>query len=204
MPMPAPKNPSTPQREATYADIEALPEHVNGEIMDGELVVSPRPRSRHARVSSILGGQLGSSFDRQANGPDRPGGWWILDEPELHFGKQVLIPDLAGWRHERMPELRDVPFFTLAPDWVCEVLSPSTGRRDRIQKARIYAQNGVQWLWLVEPEQQVVEVLQLEGDHWRLVDNWGGDDDTARVPPFDAVALEMSRWWLPLVRDPEL
>lgn len=197
MPLLATKTP-TNRPEATYADLEALPEHLVGEIIDGELVASPRPRSRHARTASIAGAQLSTNFDRKPNGPDRPGGWWILHEPELHFGKQVLVPDMAGWRHERLPQLTDVAYFTLSPDWVCEVLSPTSGRRDRIQKSRIYAQNGVAWLWLVEPAQQTVEVLRLDGEHWMLIGTWGGDDDEARLPPFDAVALELSRWWLPM------
>ncbi|MSP93272.1 MAG: Uma2 family endonuclease [Myxococcales bacterium] len=201
MPMPAAKTPAEPRREATYADIEALPEHVVGEIIDGELVVSPRPRSRHARTATIMGSDLSTAFDRKPNGPDRPGGWWVLFEPELHFGKQVLVPDVAGWCHERLPDLLDVPYFTLAPDWVCEVISPQSGRRDRIQKARIYAQNGVQWFWLVDPLQHVIEVLERQGEHWRLVDTWGGDDAAAKMPPFDAIGLELGRWWLPLSND---
>lgn len=198
MPTPAQKLPNPPKIEAVYADIVALPEHVVGEIIDGELVVSPRPRNRHARTASRIGVDLGQPFDRKPNGPDRPGGWWILDEPELHFGKQVLVPDLAGWRHARLAEIPDDPFFTLSPDWVCEVMSPQSGRRDRIQKARIYAQNGVQWLWLVDPLQQTVEVLEREDMHWRLVDTWGGADNEARIPPFDAVALGLEAWWLPM------
>lgn len=202
MPMPALKPTNQPRRpDATYADLEALPEHVVGEIIDGELVANPRPRSRHARTSTHLGASITPAFDRLPNGPDRPGGWWILDEPQLHFGRHVLVPDLAGWRHERMPELPDVAFFTLAPDWVCEVISPTSGRRDRIQKARIYAQCGVAWLWLVDPLQHIVEVLRLDGEHWQLVDTWGGDDDAARIPPFDAIGLELSRWWMPLPKE---
>ena len=204
MPLPAHKTSPSPHKEATYADIEALPEHVVGEIIDGELVVSPRPRLRHAHASSALGVELGGAFSRKPNGPDRPGGWWILNEPELHFAKQVLVPDLAGWRHERLPEIPDLAYATLAPDWVCEVISPTSGRRDRIQKARIYAQNAVQWLWLVDPLQQTVEVLRNGGEHWTLMGTWGGDDDTARLLPFDAIALELSRWWLPLPKEPEL
>ena len=198
MPTLALKNPPPPKTEATYADIEALPEHVVGEIIDGELVVSPRPRASHAVTSSTIGMDVGSAFSRKPNGPDRPGGWWILDEPELHFGKQVVVPDLAGWRLERMPEVPDVAYFTLAPDWACEVISPQSGRRDRIQKARIYGQNGVQWLWLVEPLEQVVEVLHWQGERWELIDTWGGDDNAARIPPFEAVAVELERWWLPM------
>lgn len=196
MPLPAVKA-HPPRAEATYAQLEALPEHMVGEIIDGELVASPRPRSRLAHTTSVVGIDIGGAFFRKPSGPDRPGGWWIVDEPELHFGKQVLVPDLAGWRHARMPEIADVAYFTLAPDWVCEVISPSSARRDRIQKARIYAQSGVSWLWLIDPAHQTVEVMHNNGEHWVVIDNWGGDDDAARIPPFDAVAVDLSRWWLP-------
>lgn len=198
MPQPAPK-PGDPKPPATYADILALPDHVVGQIIDGQLIVNPRPRVRHVRVGSKIGAQLDGAFDRKPNGPEAPGGWWILDEPELHLGKQVLVPDLAGWRHESLPELPDEAFFTQAPDWCCEVLSPESVRRDRIKKARIYAQQGVQWMWLVDPQYQTVEAFSNRGDgHWNLIDTWGGDDNTARIPPFDAIALELERWWMPV------
>src|SRR5512142_1943672 len=111
------------RRNATYDDLLGLPSHVVGELLEGSLVVSPRPASRHARAASGLGGELHGPFQRGRGGP---GGWIILDEPELHLGGNVLVPDLAGWRRERMPQLPDVAAFELAPDWVCEVLSAST------------------------------------------------------------------------------
>jgi Uma2 family endonuclease len=120
---------------ATYEDLLRVPEHQLAEIVNGELVVSPRPASRHARASTRLGGSL-HGFDREPGG-DAPGGWLLLDEPELHLGErgaQVVVPDLAGWRRERLPELPDVPWFELAPDWVAEVASPSTARHDRVVK----------------------------------------------------------------------
>ncbi|MCL2777658.1 MAG: Uma2 family endonuclease, partial [Polyangiaceae bacterium] len=99
---------------ATYADLEALPPNMVGEILHGVLYAFPRPASRHARATSILGGELIAPFDRGKGGP---GGWILLDEPELHFGADVLVPDIAGWRRERMPEMPDAPWFALAPDW---------------------------------------------------------------------------------------
>src|SRR5438105_1197571 len=127
-----------PKIPATYRDLERLPEHVVGELIHGELIVSPRPASPHALAASAIGSDLGGSFHRPP-GDRGPGGWWILDEPELHFGEDVLVPDLAGWRRERMPRVPNVPAFELAPDWICEVVSPSTERVDRSSKMGIYA-----------------------------------------------------------------
>jgi Uma2 family endonuclease len=112
------------RKPATYADVLAAPDHVVAEILDGELHLSPRPAPRHAAASSGLGGALHGPFDRGRGGP---GGWRILDEPELHLGADVVVPDLAGWRRTRLPRLPDEAYFTLAPDWICEVVSPSTG-----------------------------------------------------------------------------
>ena len=179
------------RRRGTYADIQALPEHLVGEILDGELVVSPRPAARHARASSALGGLLSGPFDRGVGGP---GGWIILDEPELHLADDVLVPDLTGWRRARMPELPDVPFFAQAPDWICEVLSPSTGRIDRQRKLRIYARERVGHAWLVDPEQQTLEVLGLDGEGWRIL-AVHAEDEKVRAAPFDTVELELAALW---------
>jgi len=123
------------RRPATYADLQALPEHVVGELISGELHISPRPAAPHTVAASRLGGGLSGPFDEGRGGP---GGWIILDEPELHFGEDVLVPDLAGWRRERMPRPPRAAAFTLAPDWVCEVLSPSTAALDRGIKLPVY------------------------------------------------------------------
>lgn len=182
-------------RGANYNDLLALPEHVIGEIIDGELIVSPRPAPPHATASSAICGDLFGPHHRKGNGSDKPGGWWILFEPELHLGRQVLVPDLAGWRRERMPAMPQTAWFETPPDWVCEVVSPGSVRRDRIKKTRIYAEFGVQWYWLVDPLQQIVEVLHRKDGQWIMVDNWGGDDAEAKIPPFDAVAMDLARWW---------
>jgi len=185
-PMPKPGGP------ATYDDILALPEHVVGEIIDGELVVSPRPASRHAAASTSLGAGLHSSFGRGGSG--RPGGWAILDEPELHVVGQVMVPDMAGWRRERMPEIPDVPFFELAPDCVCEVLSPSTAARDRTRKMHHYGRAGVGHVWLLDPAPQTLEVFRRDGDGWRLVLAVAGDAKV-RAEPFDAIELALHAVW---------
>ena len=127
-------------RPATYEDLCNVPDHKVAEILDGELIVSPRPALRYASASSRLGGILGGPFDL---GPDGPGGWWILDEPELHLRDDILVPDLAAWRRERLPFVPDAAYMTLAPDWACEVISPSTERIDRSRKMRIYAREDV-------------------------------------------------------------
>jgi Putative restriction endonuclease len=179
------------RRRATYADLEKVPEHLVAEIVDGELVTSPRPASRHAGSSSALGYFLSGPFRFGIGGP---GGWLILDEPELHLGEDVLVPDLAGWRRDRMPEMPDVAAFTLAPDWICEVLSPSTGVLDRARKLPIYARRGVGHAWLVDPLQRTLEVFRREGGSWLLVTTFAGDDKV-RAEPFDAIDLDLAAVW---------
>lgn len=173
-----------------------IPDTKVAEIIDGELIVSPRPASPHAFASSVLGADVTGPFHRSPGDPAGPGGWWILDEPELHLGEDVLVPDLAGWRHERMGTVRDEPFFTLAPDWACEVVSPSTGRIDRSRKMRIYAREHVERLWLVDPLARTLEIYRLEGGRWLVVGAHGGDD-VVRAEPFEAIELRLDRWWLP-------
>lgn len=177
--------------DATYKDLEQVPDHLVAEILAGDLYTSPRPASPHSWASSILGVEIGSPFGRGRGGP---GGWWIIDEPEVHFDGDVLVPDLAGWRRERMPTRPDVPFHTLAPDWVCEVISPSTVRIDRTLKMGIYAREGVRHLWLVDPIAKTVEAFRLEGARWVLLGAWGGHDQV-RIEPFEALELELAALW---------
>lgn len=176
---------------ATYDDLLALPEHVVGEIVDGELIVSPRPAIRHAQAASALGVELGSPFARGRGGP---GGWVLLFEPELHVAGQVLVPDLAGWRRARLPQLPDGAFFELAPDWVCEVLSPATAAFDRSRKLAHYAEARVQHAWLVDPTIETLEVLRLDGDGWRIAGTFAGGAPV-RAEPFEAVELELAALW---------
>lgn len=183
------------RRRATYQDILDLPEHIVGEIVDGELYTSPRPASPHARATSVIGSDLVGSFDGPPGDPDGRGGWWILDEPELHLGADVVVPDLAGWRRERMPAMPNVPYFELPPDWVCEVVSPSTGALDRGRKMGVYAREAIPNLWLVDPLAKTLEVYRLECGHWIVIGTHAG---SARVhaEPFDPVELQLQRWWL--------
>jgi len=179
------------RRIATHDDLHALPDNVVGEIVAGELHVSPRPGPAHASASSNIGYDVLGPFHRGRGGP---GGWWILDEPELPLAEDVLVPDLAGWRRERMPALPDTAWFELAPDWVCEVLSPSTSRLDRVGKLPRYAAANVGHAWLVDPVAQTLEVYRRVDAAWLLVGTYGGDA-TVRAEPFDAVAMELSGWW---------
>lgn len=182
----------TAKRPATYEDLLRVPDNLVAEIIEGELFTSPRPASPHARASSILGGRIITSFDDGGG----PGGWWILDEPELHLGPDVLVPDIAGWRRERMSILTDTPAFTLAPDWVCEVLSPHTGRLDRMKKLPIYAREEISYAWIVDPIVRTVEVFRLVSGHWSLLGVYGGDD-AVRIEPFDAIEISLATLWMP-------
>jgi len=186
---------SEARRKATYADLLALPEHLVGEILAGEVHTSPRPATPHTTAASTVGGDLNSAFHRKPGGPRGPGGWWILDEPELHLGEDVLVPDLAGWRRERVPEGLGGAALTVVPDWVCEVLSPATGRHDRLRKMPVYARHGVTHAWLIEPVQRTLEVYRRQGEHWLLTAAYG-DEEFVRAEPFDAIEVELSRWWL--------
>lgn len=179
------------KQRATYDDLLRLPGHVVGEIIDGELFVSPRPALPHAHIASVLGIDIGGPFDRGRGGP---GGWWILDEPELHFGADVLVPDLAGWRRERMPRVPNSAALELPPDWVCEVVSPSTARLDRTRKMNVYARVKVPYLWIIDPLAMTLESFRLDGEHWVLKSTYAGDDKV-RAEPFTAVELDIGSWW---------
>jgi len=188
---------SIARKIATYDDLLALPDHVVGEIIAGELHAQPRPRIRHARASTALGEELGQPYGRGRGGP---GGWIFLDEPELHLGADVLVPDLAGWRNERLPELPDEAYLELAPDWVCEVLSPSTERLDRGGKMRVFARERVGHVWLLNPTLEMLEVYVLDGQRYSLAQTFEGDA-SVRAVPFDAIDLDLPVLWGPR-RDP--
>ena len=176
---------------AAYEELLALPSNVVGEILSGELHASPRPAARHAVAASSLGEELGPPFRRGRGGP---GGWVLLDEPEIHLGGDVVVPDLAGWRRERLPEVPDTPFLELSPDWVCEVLSPSTSRIDRVLKRGIYAREAVSYFWIVDPAAKTLEVERLDGDSYRIV-LAASEDEKVRAEPFDAIELDLALLW---------
>lgn len=184
-------HPTSRRPAATYEDLLAVPDHLVAEILDGELYTSPRPAPRHADASTGLGGALRGPFDRGRGGP---GGWRILSEPELHLGPDVIVPDLAGWRRERLPQLPAEAYFPTAPDWVCEVVSPSTAAIDRVKKLAIYARESVSHAWLVDPIAQTVEVFRLDAGRWTLVGTWAGTD-LVRAEPFEALDLDLTLLW---------
>lgn len=189
---PAAKRPDRPRRRATYDDLVAVPGFLVAEIVGGELVTSPRPRGTHAKAESAVARALGTPFEDGLGGP---GGWWILVEPELHLLEgEVLVPDVAGWRVERMPEIPEGHAFDVVPDWLCEVVSPSTAARDRAEKLPIYAAAGVRHAWLVDPDARTLEVLRLDAGGWRIVAVHHGDVAVA-VEPFEAVAIDLARVW---------
>lgn len=179
--------------DATYQDVLDLPAGLTGQVIDGELFAHARPASPHAWVASRLGGMLGTPFDRGLGGP---GGWHIVDEPELHLGPRpdILVPDLAGWRRARMPRRPSTPFLTLAPDWVCEVSSPSTVGLDRVRKMPIYAREGVGHVWIVDPEAHTIEVFRLEAGRW-LFARAVLDEPEAALEPFEAEPLDLAYLW---------
>jgi Uma2 family endonuclease len=178
-------------RPATYEDLVRLPDNLVAEIVNGELHATPRPASPHSRASSSLGSLLMPPFDHGRGGP---GGWWILDEPELHLGADVLVPDLAGWRRSRMPKYPDCAYFTLSPDWLCEVLSPSTSRLDRVQKLAVYARERLPHAWLIDPLARTLEVLGLDGARWTILATHAGTE-VVRAEPFAEIKLDLSSLW---------
>jgi Uma2 family endonuclease len=178
---------------ATYAELSALPANKVGEILFGVLYTHPRPAIPHAHVASVLGWEIGGPFHGGRGGP---GGWVILDEPELHLGAEpdIVVPDLAGWRRARLPHAPDAPSISLAPDWVCEVLSVSTEAIDRSDKMSIYARERVAHAWLIDPSVETLEVFRLDGDTWRMTKTWRGRVGV-RAEPFDAIELNLGSLW---------
>lgn len=176
---------------ATYEDLLKVPDHLVAEILDGELYATPRPALRHARTATMLAAAIVNPFDRGHGGP---GGWLFLTEPELHLHADVAVPDLAGWRRIHLPAIPDAPFLTVAPDWVCEVISPSTEAIDRGRKRTIYAREGASHLWLINPASETLEVLALAEERWTLVATYVGSA-AVRADPFDALALDLSALW---------
>ena len=179
------------ERSATYQDVIDAPAHMVAEIVEGALYTHPRPAMPHALASSSLGVELGSPFQKGRGGP---GGWWIIDEPELHLGEDILVPDVAGWRRERMPDFPDTAFVTLAPDWVCEVLSRSTRDLDRHGKRPVYAREGVRHLWFIDPEARDLEAFELRDGEWVLIAT-ARNDDPVSIPPFEAISFPLDALW---------
>ena len=188
---------ATPRRDpdawprATYQDVLDAPPHQVAEIVDGALYTNPRPAAPHALAASALEIDLGSAFQFGRGGP---GGWWIIVEPELHLRDDILVPDLAGWRRARMPSYPETAYFTIAPDWVCEILSPSTRKLDLEAKRPVYAREGVRHLWLVDPAERTLEAFELTAAKWTRIAT-AADDESVRVAPFEAVSFNLADLW---------
>ena len=179
-------------REATYDDLVQVSDLMVAEIADGELHASPRPALPHATAGTAISGLLVGPLQFGRGGP---GGWWILFEPELHVGKDVLVPDVAGWRKSRLPSVPAAPWLSAPPDWVCELLSPSTASLDRARKLRIYAREGVTHAWLVDPIARTLEVLRLENGRWTILATHVGDE-VVRAEPFTEIEIALADvWW---------
>jgi hypothetical protein len=182
---------TAPKNLATYADIEALPPNMVGEILFGSLVTHPRPARRHTSASSSMGAIITPPFQFGSGGP---GGWIIIDEPELHLGPHVVVPDLAGWRAERLIGNGDGAYFEEVPDWICEVLSPSTEKYDRSDKQRIYATYGVGHVWHINPITRLLEVYQRQDKAW-LQTHVFKDQDQVSAPPFESLSFNLGLLW---------
>jgi Uma2 family endonuclease len=178
-------------RNATYADLEAVPAHLVAEILFGTLVTHPRPAPPHAAAHNALAYEVTGPYQKGRGGP---GGWIFMTEPELHLGPHVLVPDIAGWRKERLPHLPSAPYVETPPDWVCELLSPSTENADRGPKRRIYGAFGVGHLWLLDAVARRLEVYELKNAKWVLFETFENDEQ-ARAPPFDDIAISLADLW---------
>ena len=180
-----------PHRRATYQDVLDAPPNMVAEVINGTLHMQPRPAARHAWASSGMGAKISPPFNYGDGGP---GGWWIIFEPELHLGDDIVVPDLAGWRRETMPEYPDTAYFDIAPDWVCEVLSPSTRRIDLGDKRDIYAREEVSHLWFVDPDARTLEAFELRDGQWLLLATLS-DSDPVSLIPFDAITFPLNALW---------
>jgi Uma2 family endonuclease len=181
------------KKVATYEDLYSIPENMTGEIIDGELIVTPRPSRRHTFAGSALDKSIGPIYQFGRGGG--PGGWIIIVEPEVGFAEHIFVPDLAGWKKERFPYTEETNWISVSPDWVCEVLSPGTFRVDRTKKLTIYAQHGVSHIWLVDPVAESVEVFKLESGRWFLFAVFS-ENEKMRTEPFDEIEIELADLWL--------
>ncbi len=179
------------RKRASYQDVLDSPPHLVAEVVDGVLYQSPRPALPHAAASSAVGEELGPPFKRGKNGP---GGWIILDEPELHLGADIVVPDVGGWIRSTLPVLPDDAYLTVAPDWACEVASPSTRALDRGKKLEVYQREQVKHVWIIEPLDRFLEVLELDGPTYRIVQRVSGEGP-ARIVPFDAIEFDVAALW---------
>ena len=183
-------------RFAIYEDLLRLPDDVRAEVLAGQIVTAPAPLPKHSRAQRALGRFIGGPFDDD-DGRGGPGGWWIFVEVDIAFGLHDIVrPDLAGWRRERLVAPGELRPISIRPDWVCEVLSPSTAARDKVQKRKLYAEHGVPHYWIIDVDARTLEAFSLEGGRWLLTGSYD-EHDAASIPPFQAIELEIGRLFLP-------
>lgn len=183
-------------RLATYEDLLSLAEDVRAEVLAGEIVTSPAPLPKHSKAQRALGRFVGGPFDDD-DGGGGPGGSWIFVEVDIELGPHDIVrPDLAGWRRERLVDPAEKRPITVIPDWVCEVLSPSTAARDKVQKRYLYAERGIRYYWIVDVDTRTLEAFELQKGRWVLAGSYD-EDTTAAIPPFEAIELEVGRLFLP-------
>jgi Uma2 family endonuclease len=190
------------KRRATYADLEAVPSHLVAEILDGELLAHPRPTARHVKAANVLSFELTGPFERGVGGP---GGWIFMIEPELHLGMDVVVPDICGWRLDRWPGYPERGHISTSPDWVCEILSPSTEHIDRGVKRHVYSSAGISHFWLLDPRIPVLEVFTLAATQWVFTATFSKTDEVS-APPFETIAFSLAALWpfdAPLTDDPQ-
>ncbi len=180
-------------KRAVYEDLFGIPENMTGEIIDGELIVTPRPSRKHVYAASALEIEVGAPYQFGRGGG--PGGWVILLEPEIALGENILVPDLGGWRKERFPQSEETNWISAVPDWVCEVLSPSTIRVDKVKKMGIYAEHGLPHLWLIDPLARTLDVFELQSGRWVVLGTFV-ENDKARAEPFSEVEIELGNLWM--------
>ena len=178
--------------ESLYEQLMSLPENLVGEIISGQIHTQPRPAAPHAVAAAVLGMKIGPPFHLD----DDPGGWWIIGEPEIHFipHREVLVPDIAGWRRERLPIIGNIPHFELVPDWICEVLSPSTASKDRLVKMPLYAQYGVRYAWLLDPLDKTLEAFEQHQETWNPIGRYKNDESIS-VAPFAEISFALRDLW---------
>lgn len=180
------------KRTAAYEDLFHIPENMTGEIIAGELHVTPRPPRKHGLTATALGGALTPPYYFGTGGG--PGGWVFIFEAEIGLGEDILVPDLAGWRKERFPEEEDHNWISVPPDWICEVLSPGTFRKDKVKKMPVYALHAVQFFWLIDPMARTLDVFRLESGKW-VVAGLYAEDDKVRAEPFPEAEIDLRFLW---------
>ncbi len=187
------------KEKATYEDLYKIPDNQTGEIIDGQLIVTPRPSRKHVICATALGAAVTAPYQfGQGNGP---GGWIFAIEPEIGLGEQIMVPDLAGWRRGRFPIEEDHNWISAVPDWVCEILSPGTFRTDKVKKMPIYAHHGVGHIWLVDPVAMTMDAFRLESGKWVLLGSFA-ENDKVRVEPFQQIQINLEVLWLESLQSP--